>query len=115
MRAAWREETATFFLPATGLVSVSGLSVSITSDRAGVVSIHGNVNVFTSKDLFVYVYLDDEQVGPPFYTSVTNAWVDVPFDVMRNITAGTHTISVRADANGSTARIGSRVVTAAAF
>ena len=115
MRAAWSESTAGVFLPATGIITIPGLSVALTTDRAGIIHIQGTVNVFTSKDLFIYVYLDDAQVGVPFYTSETNAWINITFDVMRNVTPGTHTITIRADANLSQARIGSRVVTASAF
>jgi hypothetical protein len=91
------------------------MSVTITTDHTAVISIQGNINVFTDKDTLVYVYLDNVQVGPGFYTSVANAWNNVPFFVMRQVTAGTHTITIRGSSNGSTARAGSRVVTVAAF
>jgi hypothetical protein len=91
------------------------MTVSITLERPGTISIQGNVNVITDKDGFVYVFLGDQQVGTPSYTSVTNAWSNVPFFVMRNVPAGTHTITIRGDANGSNARAGSRVVTVMAF
>jgi hypothetical protein len=91
------------------------MSVSITTERAGSISIQGNVNVLTDKDAFIYVYLDGTQVGPPFYTSVANAWNNVPVFVIRNVPAGTHTVTLRGNANESTARVGSRVLTVTAF
>jgi hypothetical protein len=91
------------------------MTVSITLERPGTISIQGNVNVITDKDGFVNVFLNDQEVGTPSYTSVTNAWANVPFFVMRNVPAGTHTITIRGDANGSSARAGSRVVTVMAF
>ena len=91
------------------------MSVSINLERAGTISIQGNVNVITDKDAFVIVLLDGEPVGPGFYTSVTGAWTNMPFFVMRNVPAGSHTITIRGDANGSSARAGSRVVTVSAF
>lgn len=94
---------------------VPGMTTSITLDHAGSISIQGNVNVFTDKDAFIFVYLDGGQVGPPFYTSVANAWNNVPYFVIRNVPAGTHTITIRGSSNGSAARAGSRVVTVTAF
>jgi hypothetical protein len=98
-------------------VPLSGMAmmVTVTLERAGTISIQGNVNVFTDKDGFVFVFIDDQQVGPPFYTSVANAWTNIPFFTMRNVPAGTHTITIRGDANGSNARAGSRVVTVMGF
>jgi hypothetical protein len=77
--------------------------------------VQGNVNIFTDRDAFVYVYLNDTQIGPPGYTSVANAWSNIPVFAMRNVPAGTYTITLRGNANGSNARAGSRVVTATAF
>ena len=91
------------------------MTVSVTLERAGTISIQGNVNVFTDKDGFVRVFLDDDEVGPGFYTSITGAWANIPFFAMRNVPAGTHTITIRGDANGSSARAGSRVVTVMGF
>jgi hypothetical protein len=102
-------------VPLGGLAVIPGMNVSITTERPGSISIQGNVNVFTDKDAFVYVYLDGVQVGPPFYTSVANAWSNVPFFVIRNVTAGTHVVTLRGSANDSTARVGSRVLTVTAF
>ena len=91
------------------------MGISVQLDRPGTVSVQGNALAFTDKDVFVYVYINDVQVGPPFYSSVTNAWANIPFFVMRNLPAGTHTITLRANSNGSNARIASRVITAMAF
>jgi hypothetical protein len=113
VRATWSEATTSVFLGS--LAVIPGMSVTITVPQAGTISISGNVNIFTDKDAFVYVYLDDEQVGPPFYTSVANAWSNVPVFVMRNVRAGTHTITLRGNANGSSARAGSRVVNVMGF
>jgi 5-keto 4-deoxyuronate isomerase len=98
-----------------GLGVIPGMSVTINAGQAGTIYVSGNVNVFTDKDAFVYVYLDGEQIGPPFYTSVANAWSNVPVFAMRNVTAGQHTITLRGSANGSNARAGSRVVTVMGF
>jgi len=113
VRAGWAEATGS--TPIGALTVLPGMSVSITTDRNDTISIQGNVNVFTDKDTFVYVYLDGEQVGNGFYTSVVNAWNNVPFFVMRNVTPGTHTVTLRGSANGSTARVGARVLTVTAF
>lgn len=91
------------------------MRVTITLERAGTISIQGNVNVFTNKDAFVVVLLDGDPVGPGFYTSVTDAWANIPFFVMRNVPAGTHTVTIRGNPNGSSARAGARVVTVSAF
>jgi hypothetical protein len=91
------------------------MRVTITTDRAGTISIQGNVNVITDKDALLFVYLNGEQVGPGFYTSVTNAWTNLPFFAMRNVPAGTHVITLRASSNQSSARAGSRVLTVTAF
>lgn len=91
------------------------LTVTITLERAGMIMIQGNVNVFTDRDGFVQAYLDDVPVGPPGYTSVANAWSNIPIFALRNVPAGTHTITLRGNANGSNARAGSRVVTVIAF
>lgn len=97
------------------LAVIPGMSVTINVPRAGTISIQGNVNVITDKDAFVYVYLDGALVGPGFYTSVVNAWNNIPVFVMRNVTPGNHTVTLRGFANGSTARVGSRVLTVMAF
>jgi hypothetical protein len=94
---------------------IPGTTVTLTMTQAGVISIGGNVNVFTDKDAFIYVYLDGEQIGPPFYTSVVGAWNNVPVFAMRNVPAGSHTVTLRGSANGSSARAGSRVVTVHGF
>lgn len=96
---------------------IPGMSFSITLERAGTISVQGNVNVFTDRDAFVQIYLNNTPIGPPGYTSVTNAWTNIPVFAMRNVQAGTYTITLRGNANtnGSTARAGSRVVTATAF
>jgi hypothetical protein len=101
-------------VPIGNLAVISGMSVNITLERAGTISIQGNVNVLTERDAFIYVYLDGVQVGPPFYTSVANAWNNVPVFVMRNVPAGTHTITLRGSSE-ATARAGSRVLTVTAF
>jgi hypothetical protein len=98
-----------------GLAAIPGMTVNITMPQAGTISISGNVNVFTDKDAFVFIYLDDVQVGPPFYTSVANAWSNVPVFAMREVGAGRHTITLRGSANGSSARAGSRVLTVTGF
>jgi hypothetical protein len=97
------------------LAVIPGTTFTITLERAGTISVQGNVNVFTNREAFVQVYLNDQPIGPPGYTSVANAWTNIPIFAMRNVPAGTYTISLRGNANGSTARAGSRVVTATAF
>lgn len=96
------------------LAVIQGMSVTISADRASSISIQGNVNVITEKDAFVYVYLDGAQVGPPFYTSVANAWNNVPVFVIRNVPAGTHTVTLRGSSS-VVARAGSRVLTVTVF
>lgn len=96
------------------LAVIPGMSVTINVPHAGTISIQGNVNVITVKDAFVYVYLDGVPVGPGFYTSVANEWNNVPVFVMRNVTAGNHTVTLRASSS-VTARAGSRVMTVMAF
>jgi hypothetical protein len=91
------------------------MSFSITLERAGTISVQGNVNVFTDRDAFVQIYLNGTPIGPPGYTSVANAWTNIPVFAMRRVQAGTYTITVRGNANGSNARAGSRVVTGMAF
>jgi hypothetical protein len=90
------------------------MTVSITTDRAGTISIQGNVNVITERDAFVFVYLDGVPVGPGFYTSVANAWTNIPVFVMRTVQPGTHTVTLRGS-SGSPARAGSRVLNVSAF
>jgi hypothetical protein len=97
------------------LAVIPGTTFTITLDRAGTIAVQGNVNVFTERDAFVYIYLNDERIGPPGYTSVANAWTNIPVFAMRNLPAGTYTISLRGSATGASARAGSRVVTATAF
>jgi hypothetical protein len=111
--AGWAEATGS--TPIGSLTVLPGMAVTITTERTGAISIQGNVNVFTDKDTFIYVYLDGEPVGTAFYTSVTNAWNNVPFFVIRNVPAGAHTVTLRGSANGSTARVGQRVLTVTAF
>jgi hypothetical protein len=102
-------------VPLSGSVTViPGMSFTITLERAGTISVQGNVNVITVNDAFVYIYLNDERIGPPGYTSMPNAWTNIPVFAMRNVPAGTYTITLRAAAGGN-ARAGSRVVTATAF
>jgi hypothetical protein len=98
-----------------GLGIIPGTGVNLTLTQAGTIYVSANVNVITDKDVFLYIYIDDDQVGVPFYTSVTNAWTNVPMFVMRNLAAGPHTVTLRANANGSAARAGSRVVTVSGF
>jgi hypothetical protein len=96
-------------------LSAMVMTVSITLERAGTISIQGNVNVITDKDALVSVFLDGEEVGPGFYTSIAGAWANIPFFAMRNVPAGTHTITIRGNGLGSNARAGSRVVTVMGF
>jgi hypothetical protein len=97
-----------------GLAVIPGTTFTITLERAGTISVQGNVNVITQQEAFVYIYLNGEQIGPPGYTSMPNVWTNIPVFAMRNVPAGTYTISLRglASPNG---RAGSRVVTATAF
>jgi hypothetical protein len=113
VRAAWSEATNVVGLGALAIIPGTGVNITLT--QAGTISVTGNVNVITDKDVFLYIYIDDDQVGVPFYTSVANAWTNVPLFVMRNVSAGPHTITLRANANGSAARAGSRVVTVSGF
>ena len=113
MIAGWAEATTS--IPLAGLAVLSGTTVTINQTQAGVISVSGNVNVFTDREAFIYIYLDNEQIGPPFYTSVTNGWTNIPVFAMRNVSAGQHTITLRGTGNGSNARAGSRVVTVMAF
>ena len=96
------------------LAVIPGTTFTITLDHAGTISVQGNVNVITIKEAFVYIYLNDERIGPPGYTSMPNVWTNIPVFAMRNEPAGTYTISLRGEGTGST-RAGSRVVTATAF
>jgi len=113
VRAGWSEATNSVILGS--LAPIPGTFVNITMTQAGILSVSANVNVITDKDVFLYVYIDDDQVGVPFYTSVANAWTNVPLFVMRNVSAGPHVVTLRANANGSAARAGSRVVTVSGF
>jgi hypothetical protein len=79
------------------------------------ISVQGNVNVFTERDALVQIYLNGEPIGPPGYTSASNVWSNIPVFAMRSVAAGTYTISLRGSANGVNARAGSRVVTGTAF
>lgn len=109
VRSTWAE--ATNSVPIADL----DLSVTIVLERPGTISVQGNVNVFTSKDAFAQIYLNDAPIGPPGYTSVPNVWSNIPVFAMRTLPAGRYTISVRGSANGSNARAGSRVITVMAF
>jgi len=109
----WAE--ATNSVPLAELGIIPGMSVTIKLERSGTISVQGNVNVFTDRDAFVQVYLNNTPIGPPCYTSVANAWTNIPVFAMRNVQPGTYTITLRGNANGSNARAGSRVVTATAF
>jgi hypothetical protein len=91
------------------------LTVTITVDRASTIMVQGNVNVITGRDAFVQAFLGDTAIGPPGYTSVPNSWTNIPIFALRNVPAGTHTISVRGLANAFGARAGSRVITVIAF
>jgi hypothetical protein len=113
VRAAWAEATNSVGLGGLGIIP--GMSVNITLPQAGTIYVSGNVNVITDKDVFLYIYVDDEQIGVPFYTSVAGAWTNLPVFAMRNLSAGPHTVTLRANANGSAARAGSRVVTVTGF
>lgn len=113
MRAAWSEATNVVGLG--GLAIIPGTAVNITLTQAGIIHVSGNVNVLTDRDVFVFVYIDDEQAGVPFYTSVANAWTNLSVFTMRNVPAGPHTITLRASTNGSAARAGSRVVNVTGF
>ena len=102
-------------MPLGGLAVIPGTSFTITLERAGTISVQGNVNVFTDRDTIVQIYLNDVPIGPAAYTSVANAWSNIPVFAMRRIEAGTYTVSLRGTSNGSTARAGSRVLTATVF
>ena len=97
------------------LAVIPGTTFTITLERAGTISVQGNVNVLTERQVFVYIYLNDERIGPPGFTSMPNVWTNIPLFAMRNVPAGTYTISLRGEASPGTTRAGSRVVTATAF
>ncbi len=113
VRGNWAESRTSVTLGA--LAVIPGTTVVISLERAGTIMVQGNVNVFTDRDAFVHIYLDDEPIGPPGYTSVANAWTNIPVFAMRHVPAGTYIITLRGNANGSNARAGSRVVTVQAF
>ena len=113
VRGNWAE--ATNSVPLGTLAVIPGTAFTITLERAGTISVQGNVNVITSKEAFVYIYLNDVRIGPPGYTSMPNVWTNIPVFAMRQVPAGTYTISLRGEAAPTSARAGSRVVTATAF
>lgn len=94
---------------------IPGTTFTITLDRAGTISVQGNVNVITQREVFVQIYLNNEPIGPPGYTNMPNVWTNIPVFAMRNVPAGTYTISLRGSAATNSARAGSRVVTATVF
>jgi hypothetical protein len=102
-------------VPLGAMAVIPGISFTVTLERAGTISVQGNVNVFTDKDTIVQIYLNDVPIGPPAYTSVANMWSNIPVFAMRRVEAGTYTISLQGTSNGSNARVGSRVLTATAF
>jgi len=96
-------------------VLIGEMTVSVSLEKPGAIQISGNANAITDNDLFVYVYLDGVQAGVSTYTNLKNAWTNMPFVVTRQVSAGTHVISIRANANGSSARIGTRSVNVLVF
>lgn len=102
-------------VPLGPLAIIPGTTITLTLDRAGTISVQGNVNVFTDRDALIWIYLNEIPIGVPGYTSVTKAWVNIPLFAMRNVQPGTYVITLRGDANGSSARAGTRVLTATAF
>jgi hypothetical protein len=102
-------------VPLGTLAVIPGTTFTITLDRAGTISVQGNVNVITESQVFIHIYLNGERIGPPGYTNVTNLWTNIPVFAMRNVPAGTYTISLRGEGGTGGARAGSRVVTATAF
>lgn len=89
--------------------------MTITLARAGTIFVSGTANVITDGDVFLYIDIDGVQAGVSSYTNLKNTWVEVPFSVMRNTSQGEHTVKLRANANGSNARIGTRVLNVMSF
>jgi len=113
--SAWREELTSFIIAGSKTVVIDEMIVSVTLDKPGTIYISGNANVITNKDLFVYVFLDGDQVGVSTYTNLKDTWTNMPFFATRRVSPGTHVISIRANANGSVTRIGTRSVTVMSF
>jgi len=92
--------------PAIQTLSETSIEVDVKRN----VMISGSVNVFTSSDAYIYVYIDDTHAGIPFYVSVRDVWTLVPINVLRSLTPGRHRISIRGSCAASNAKAGTRVL-----
>lgn len=110
-----QETNSVAFNDSTALELVGGMTRRITVDRDSTLVLVGNANVFTDGGAFLYLVIDGEKVGPPFYTSTKNEWTNIALAAMKKVAAGEHEISLMADRYGSHVRIGSRVVMGLVF
>ena len=113
--SATLQETNSIPFSGHGLTLVGTMTTTMHLDHDSTVILMGNANVITDGSAFLYLEIDGKQAGPPFYTSTTNEWTNLPLLATEKLSAGDHEIELDVDPAGSHVRIGSRILMVLGF